>query len=63
MTVPPDLQARLKKSLRASRFFEQPSSQNWYPSLCRLQDAKKPETRERRLEKFVRMLEAHETLH
>jgi uncharacterized protein YdeI (YjbR/CyaY-like superfamily) len=63
MTVPGDLDARLKKSPRARRFFEQLDSQNRYAILYRLQDAKRPETRERRLEKFVRMLEAHETLH
>jgi uncharacterized protein YdeI (YjbR/CyaY-like superfamily) len=31
--------------------------------LYRLQDAKKADTRQRRLEKFVHMLEAGETLH
>jgi uncharacterized protein YdeI (YjbR/CyaY-like superfamily) len=63
MTVPPDLEAQLKKSPRARRFFEQLDSKNRYAVLYRLQDAKRPETRERRLEKFVRMLEARETLH
>jgi uncharacterized protein YdeI (YjbR/CyaY-like superfamily) len=63
MTVPDDLGARLRKSPRARRFFEQLDSRNRYAILYRLQDAKQPATRERRLEKFVRMLEAHETLH
>ena len=63
MTVPEDLEERLRRSPRARRFFEQLDSRNRYAILYRLQDAKMPATRERRLEKFVRMLEAHETLH
>lgn len=63
ITVPSDLEERLQKSPRARRFFEGLDSQNRYAILFRLQDAKRPATRERRLEKFVRMLEAHETLH
>jgi uncharacterized protein YdeI (YjbR/CyaY-like superfamily) len=62
-TVPADLQARLDASPRARRFFEQLDGRNRYAILHRLQDAKKPETRQRRLETFVRMLEAGETLH
>jgi uncharacterized protein YdeI (YjbR/CyaY-like superfamily) len=39
------------------------NSQNRYAILYRLQDAKKPETRARRLATFVAMLEAGETIH
>lgn len=63
MTVPDDLEARLRESPRARRFFQQLDSRNRYAILYRLQDAKRQATRQRRLEKFVRMLEAHETLH
>lgn len=63
MSVPDDLATCLKTNARARRFFEQLSSQNRYAILYRLQDAKRPETRQRRLEKFIRMLEAGETLH
>ena len=63
MTVPDDLRARLDANPRAERFFEQLDSRNRYAILYRLQDAKKAETRQRRLDKFVRMLEAGETLH
>jgi uncharacterized protein YdeI (YjbR/CyaY-like superfamily) len=63
MTVPEDLRARLAASARARAFFDQLDSRNRYAILYRLHDAKKPETRERRLEKFVRMLEAGETLY
>lgn len=63
MAVPEDLQARLEAHPRARRFFEQLDSQNRYAILYRLQDARKAETRERRLAKFIDMLEAGETLH
>ena len=63
MTVPDDLRAQLEAHPRARRFFEQLDSRNRYAILYRLQDAKKADTRLRRLEKFVRMLEAGKTLH
>jgi uncharacterized protein YdeI (YjbR/CyaY-like superfamily) len=39
------------------------SSQDRYAILYRLDEAKRPETRARRLEKFVAMLEAGESIH
>ena len=63
ITVPPDLEARLAKSPRARRAFEQLDGRNRYAILYRLHDAKRPETRQRRLEQFVAMLEAGRTLH
>ncbi|MCW3027452.1 MAG: hypothetical protein JWN81_663 [Solirubrobacterales bacterium] len=63
ITVPVDLQRELDARPQASAFFEQLSSQNRYAILYRLQDAKRPETRARRLAKFVAMLEAGETIH
>jgi uncharacterized protein YdeI (YjbR/CyaY-like superfamily) len=63
MTVPDDLRAQLDANPRARRFFEQLDSRNRYAILYRLQDAKKADTRQRRLEKFVGMLEAGETIH
>ena len=63
MAVPSDLRAALKASPRAKKFFDALDSRNRYAILYRLHDAKKPETRQRRLEKFVKMLEAGETLH
>jgi uncharacterized protein YdeI (YjbR/CyaY-like superfamily) len=62
-TVPDDLQAELDANPRARAFFEGLDSQNRYAILYRLQDAKRPETRARRLEKFVGMLERGERLH
>jgi uncharacterized protein YdeI (YjbR/CyaY-like superfamily) len=63
ITVPDDLQRELDARPQAAAFFATLSSQNRYSILYRLQDAKRPETRERRLAKFVRMLEDGETLH
>ena len=63
ITVPRDLQAALVAHPRAKKFFLALDSKNRYSILYRLQAAKKPETRQRRLEKFVHMLEAGETLH
>jgi len=46
-----------------ARFFAGLGSQNRYAIIYRLHDAKRPETRARRLAKFVAMLEAGETIH
>jgi uncharacterized protein YdeI (YjbR/CyaY-like superfamily) len=61
--VPDDLQRELDSRPKARSFFAGLNSQNRYAILYRLQDAKKPETRARRLAKFVAMLEAGETIH
>ena len=62
-TVPDDLQAALDANPKAAEFFATLKGSNRYAILYRLQDAKKPETRQRRLEKFVGMLERGETLY
>jgi uncharacterized protein YdeI (YjbR/CyaY-like superfamily) len=62
-TVPDDLERELAARPTAKAFFETLDSQNRYAILYRLDDAKKPETRARRLAKFVAMLEAGETIH
>jgi uncharacterized protein YdeI (YjbR/CyaY-like superfamily) len=62
-TVPEDLRRELDARPQARELFEKLSSQNRYAILYRLQDAKRPETRARRLEKFVAMLEAGETIY
>ena len=63
MRVPDDLQRELDARPAAAAFFAGLDSRNRYAILFRLHDAKKPETRARRLEKFVAMLEACETIH
>jgi uncharacterized protein YdeI (YjbR/CyaY-like superfamily) len=61
--VPEDLAKALAKSAKARKFFDSLNATNRYAILHRLQAAKKPETRARRLEKFVAMLKNGETLH
>jgi uncharacterized protein YdeI (YjbR/CyaY-like superfamily) len=61
--VPEDLAAALKASPRAAAFFATLDSANRYAILFRLHTAKKPETRARRLEQFVGMLERGEKIH
>ena len=61
--VPADLTAALADRPRAAAFFATLSSQNRYAILFRLQTAKKPETRARRLAEFVAMCERGETVH
>jgi uncharacterized protein YdeI (YjbR/CyaY-like superfamily) len=63
MTVPPDLQAALDAEPAAAAFFATLNSQNRYAVLYRVQDAKRPETRARRIATFVAMLAAGEKLH
>ena len=63
MEVPEDFLAALAKSKKASAFFETISRTNRYAILYRIHDAKKPETRAARIEKFVEMLKNGETIH
>jgi uncharacterized protein YdeI (YjbR/CyaY-like superfamily) len=63
ITVPDDLQRELDARPNANAFFGELSSQNRYAILYRLHEAKKPETRARRLAKFVEMLEAGEAIY
>ena len=63
ITVPEDLQRELDARPDAKAFFAGLTSQNRYAILYRLQDAKRPETRARRLAQFVAMLEAGETIY
>jgi uncharacterized protein YdeI (YjbR/CyaY-like superfamily) len=62
-TVPEDLQQALDANPAAAAFFAALDSANRYAVLYRVQDAKKPETRARRIEKYVEMLAAGEKLH
>ena len=55
-TVPDDLQAALDQNEAAKAFFEQLNSVNRYAILYRIQSAKKPETRQKRIAQFVEML-------
>ncbi len=61
--IPDDLEAELKKRPGARKFFEKLSSQNRYAILFRLHNAKRAETRAKRLANFVEMLEQGRTIH
>jgi uncharacterized protein YdeI (YjbR/CyaY-like superfamily) len=61
--VPPDLQRELDANAAAAEFFASLDSANRYAIVYRLDDAKKQETRERRLQKFVAMLARGEKIH
>jgi uncharacterized protein YdeI (YjbR/CyaY-like superfamily) len=62
-TVPDDLQRALDESPAARDFFATLTSQNRYAILHRVQTAKKPETRARRIAAFVAMLAEGKTLY
>lgn len=59
-TVPPDLRRELDRRAKAREAFDGLTGSQRYSILYAIQDAKKPETRERRIAKFVAMLEAGE---
>ena len=59
-TVPEDLQRELEKNEQARRFFSELDGRNRYAILYQIQDAKRPETRARRIAKYVAMLAEQE---
>ena len=61
--VPDDLQQALDANPKAAEFWDGLNKSNRFAILYQLEDAKKPETRMRRLEKFVAMLERGEKLY
>jgi uncharacterized protein YdeI (YjbR/CyaY-like superfamily) len=61
--VPDDLQAELDRNPAAKAFFATLNSRNRYAILFRIQTAKKAETRAKRIQEFVGMLERHEMLY
>jgi uncharacterized protein YdeI (YjbR/CyaY-like superfamily) len=62
-TVPDDFQAALDSNEQAKAFFATLNSRNRYAILFRIQTAKKAETRAKRIQQFVQMLEKHETVY
>ncbi len=63
ITMPDDLRQALEENEPAREFFATLDSTNRYAILYRIQDAKKAETRARRIEKFVTMLSEHKKIH
>lgn len=62
-TEPPELLAALAKSPAARCCYEKLSARNRYAILFRLQTAKRPETRTKRIRLFVEQLARGETIH
>jgi uncharacterized protein YdeI (YjbR/CyaY-like superfamily) len=60
---PPDLLKALAANPAAGRMFEELDSANRYAVIYRVQDAKKPETRTRRIKQYIEMLARGETIH
>jgi uncharacterized protein YdeI (YjbR/CyaY-like superfamily) len=59
-TVPEDLERELAAHPRAKAFFGTLDAGNRFVILHRIREARKPETRARRIDRFVAMLEAGE---
>jgi uncharacterized protein YdeI (YjbR/CyaY-like superfamily) len=62
-SVPADLQAALDNNPQAAEFFQTLNAANRYAILWRIQTAKKAETRARKIEQYIGMLERKEKLH
>lgn len=63
ISIPEDFQAALEKNKKAKDFFATLRSAERYSFLFRIHSAKKPETRARRIQQFVEMLESGEKIH
>ena len=63
ISVPDDLAKALGRNKKARSFFESLDSRNRFAILFRIHQAKRAETRERRIGQFVEMLERNEKLH
>jgi uncharacterized protein YdeI (YjbR/CyaY-like superfamily) len=63
MKPPADFLSDLAKEPKAKKFFETLSGANRFAILYQIHDAKKPETRRRRIQKFIAMLIAGKTVH
>ncbi len=62
MAVPDDFQARLEEEPAAREFFTGLTGSRRYAILFRIHDARRPETRARRIEQFIEMLKEGRTL-
>jgi uncharacterized protein YdeI (YjbR/CyaY-like superfamily) len=61
--VPADFQEAMNASPGAQKFFEQLDAANRYAILFRIQTVKKSETRARKIQEFIGMLERKERIH
>jgi len=62
-TFPEDFLAELSRNKKAKAFFDSLNKANRYAIAYRLQTAKKPETRQRRMETILAMLARGESFH
>lgn len=62
-SIPPDLQKALDASPKAKAFFATLDSANRYTILFRTQNVKKAETRAKKIEQYIAMLERKEVIH
>ena len=62
-TVPDDLRRELENSYKAREFFATLDSRNRYAILYQIQDAKRPETRARRVATYVALLTEQKKLY
>ena len=63
MVVPADFLEELAKNKKAEDFFKQLNKANIYAIVFRLQTAKKPETRDKRIKAILEMLKKGEKFH
>jgi uncharacterized protein YdeI (YjbR/CyaY-like superfamily) len=63
ISIPEDFQDALNKSNKAKDFFATLKSAERYSFLFRIQTAKKAETRAKRIQQFIEMLEKNEKFH
>ncbi len=63
MTIPQDFLEALSRNEKAKAFFETLNKTNTYAIAWRLQTAKRPETREKRMKAIIEMLERGEKFH
>jgi uncharacterized protein YdeI (YjbR/CyaY-like superfamily) len=61
--VPEDLQKALNKNKKAKAFFAKLSSQNRFAILYRLHHVKREETKKKKLEEYIKMLEDGKTIY
>ncbi len=62
-TVPPDFQAELDRNPKAKAFFETLKGARRYAFCYRIADAKRPETRAKRIADYIALLNEGRTLH
>ncbi|GAA0380039.1 YdeI/OmpD-associated family protein [Paenibacillus motobuensis] len=61
--LPEDFASELSKNNQAKEFYDMLDSRNKYAIMFRINNAKKQETRQKRIEQFISMLERHEKIY